>query len=210
MRESAPLALLRAADRLLDGATLGAVLLQVFPSSTRVLEVTAGMQRVVLRNTRSNCEPGERAPAKSAHAFFADEPIRDSEAKEVRQAFVLVLDHWRHAQTGETHSVGWYAARLGLEKRQVERYYTALSDLLALHVHQPPDDADGVPRGPSGHPYNLTTWVMGLSTKTMRRDLTPREPLPAPTQTRGPITPGGLADMAWALKLTGAGPAAPS
>lgn len=207
MRPTAPLALKRAAERLLEGAELGAVLLPLLPPS-RVLTVTAALQRAVLRNTRSDCEPGQRASAKSARAYFADAPIRDSDAKEVRQAFVLVLEHWQHAQTGETHSVGWYAARLGLEKRQVERYYTVLAELLALHLHQPPKDTPGVPRGPSGHPYNLTTWVMGLSVKSMRRTLrdAPTPPVVTAEATRGPVTSAGRAAHAWALQLALAPP----
>lgn len=208
MKASAPLALQRAAQRLLDGADLGAVLLPLFPLE-RLSSVTAALQRAVLRNTRSDCEPGARASAKSARAYFADVPIRESDAKEVRQAFVLVLDHWRHAQTGETCSVGWYAARLGLEKRQVERYYTVLHDLLALHLHQPPHDADGVPRGPSGHPYNLTTWVMGLSTRAMRARRAPvlhTERPPAASEERRPLTREGTAVEAWARALALAAP----
>lgn len=204
MKATAPLALQRAAARLLEGADVGAIALQVLPLE-RAAAFTHGLQRAVLRNTRSDCAPGERARPKSARAFFADAPVRDSDAKEIRQALVLLLDHWRHAQTGETHSVGWYAARIGLEKRQAERYYTVLAELRALHLHQPPNDASGVARGPSGHPYNVTTWVMGLSTKAMRA---PRAPIdaPAPEAPRRPVTREGNAITAWALELARAAP----
>jgi len=202
VKASAPLALQRAAARLMEGAEIGAVLLPLPIPAARLRAVLADLQRVVLRNTRSDCEPGQRAAPKSARAYFADEPIRDSEAKEVRQAIVLVLDHWRHAQMGETHSVGWYAARLGLEKRQIERYYVALAATLALHLHQPPSDAEGVPRGPSGHPYNVTTWVMGLSVKTMREPR-PAEVRPPVPEARQPLMAEGNAAKVWALKLVG-------
>lgn len=209
LKPTAPFALQRASARLLDGAELGAVLLPLF-APARMLAVTAALQRAVLRNTRSDCEPGARAAAKSARAYFADGPIRDSDAKEVRQAFVLILDHWQHAQTGETHSVGWYASRLGLEKRQVERYYTVLADLLALHLHQPPHDAEGVPRGPSGHPYNLTTWVMGLSAKAMRApEKSPPPDFSDCATRREPVTSGGKADQARLLRLA-LGPPSPA
>ena len=178
-------------------------MLPLFPPS-RALEVTHGLQRAVLRLTRSACAPGTRAPAKSARAVFKLEPIRDADAKEVRQAFVLLLEHWKHAQLNETHAVGWYAARLGLGTREIERYYVVLGELAALSLHQPPQDAHGVPRGPSGHPYNLTTWVMGMSAKKMRQAA--EKPTHAPRETRdtaprSPRTEAGNAVAQWALRL---------
>lgn len=117
---------------------------------------------------------------------------------------MLLLEHWRHAQLSETRAVGWYAKRLGLGVREVERYYVVLAELAALYLHQPPQDAHGVPRGPSGHPYNITTWVMGMSAKKMRAPpprATHYPPETRDTAPRAPRTEAGNAVAQWALRL---------